>query len=134
MFLTGFVRVFLEAQLAVLLLKFVFLTWLKLLIMFSHRVQAAGLCRSTVWWLLHGNSKPECPKVLRTHGGECRPSAMSDSEHWASPCMTARPRRKRSAYDWALKRQWQERGEIQRCSLWASCLDVHECQVVIQWF
>lgn len=78
--------------------------------MLSHRVQA------DVWWLLHGSSKPECPKVLRTHGGECRPSAMSDSEHWASPCMTARPRRKRSAYDWALKSQRQDSGDIQRSS------------------
>lgn len=57
------------------------------------------------WRFLHGSSSPVCPVVLRTHGGECLPSAMSDSEHWASPWITARPRRRRSAYDWALGRE-----------------------------
>lgn len=33
------------------------------------------------WGVLQGSSSPVCPVVLRTHGGECLPSAMSDSEH-----------------------------------------------------
>lgn len=68
---------------------------------------SSGLKTCTcMWWFLHGSSNPGCPVLLRTQGGEWRPSAMSDSEHWASPCMTAKPRRKRSAYDCALKRTW----------------------------
>jgi hypothetical protein len=50
--------------------------------------------------ILHGSSRPGWPEVVRPEdigGGECLPSAMSDSEHWASPCITARPSRSRSA-------------------------------------
>lgn len=57
---------------------------------------SAALCKR--WVFLQGSSSPVCPVVvLRTHGGECLPSAMSDSEHWASPWITARPKRRRSA-------------------------------------
>lgn len=40
--------------------------------------------------------------VVLTVGGECRPSTWSDSASWASPWITAIPRRSRSANDWAL--------------------------------
>ena len=54
------------------------------------------------------------PEVLMV-GGECRPSTMSDSASWASPWITAMPRRRRSANDWALRK-----GESARISIQAS--------------
>lgn len=47
--------------------------------------------------ILHGSSRPVCPVIARDKGGECRPSAISDSEWWASPCITASPSRSLSA-------------------------------------
>lgn len=47
--------------------------------------------------VLHGSSRPVCPVVVRDTGGDCRPSAMSSSEWWASPCITASPSRSLSA-------------------------------------
>lgn len=47
--------------------------------------------------------------VVLTVGGECRPSTWSDSASWASPWITAIPRRSRSANDWALRTPSQQR-------------------------
>lgn len=79
------------------------------------------------WVFLQGSSSPVCPVVLRTHGGECRPSAMSDSEHWASPWITARPKRRRSAYDWALTKNTGKSecmGEMRKTPLSFSFLEM----------
>lgn len=50
--------------------------------------------------------------VVLTVGGECRPSTWSDSASWASPWITAIPRRSRSANDWALHTQTERKIEI----------------------
>lgn len=79
-------------------------------------------------WFIRGAQSPVCDEffasvcalhgismlgwmapVVLTVGGECRPSTWSDSASWASPWITAIPRRSRSANDWALRTQSQQR-------------------------
>lgn len=81
--------------------NFICLIWVKTGLYFMGGFTVVWVCVCV--FVLHGISMLGwiAPVVL-TVGGECRPSTWSDSASWASPWITAKPRRSRSANDWAL--------------------------------